>query len=296
MNLVGEVVDHYASTWRGRSPAAAERAVAAAAKELGSRTTSPVLGMGVTLSGVVDHDAGVVRHSGLFGWEDVPLGATLSERVGVPVTVDKLVNALASSLVLYGEGRGVRDMLVVSAGHSIGLGIVLGAQVRHGLGGPTGSLGHTSVSVLGGDDSRPCHCGARGCLETVASEWALRAEIERVCGLGIDEAAERAADNEQVQRVFAVAGRALGGAVANIAKVINPERIVLGGEETRLGPAILEPFAKQLHHALSGATDHDIDVQVVSTDEQTWAYGAACQSLTKLFQVSGAREPDGEGA
>lgn len=286
VNLVGEIVDTESVSWTGKSPTAAERAVTKAVRALAARSPSTVMGVGVTVSGVVDYATGTVRHSGLLGWEDVPFGANLSARLRLPVTVDKLVNGLAASLVLFGAGRNVNDMMVVSVGQSIGLGLVVDGLVRRGLSGPTGSLGHTSISVLGSDDDKLCHCGARGCLETVASERALRAELERAGWTDVDEAARRADDNEKVQRIFATAGRALGGAVANVAKVLNPELVVIGGESTRLGPPLLEPVTKELRMALSGATERDVDVRTVWTDDQAWARGAACQALAQLFQVS----------
>jgi hypothetical protein len=55
------------------------------------------------------------------------------------------------------------------------------------------------------------------------------------------------------------------------------------------------PSSSKAIQALSGATDHDVDVHVVHTDEQVWAHGAACQSLAQLFQVSRSRPPNGEG-
>lgn len=285
VNLVGDVVDECAVPLRGKSLQTVERAVVKAARELIGRSDAPVVGVGLTLSGMVDHRSGVVRHSGQLGWEDVPLGETVARKLGVPVVVDKLVNALASAFVLFGEGRGREDQLVVSIGHSIGMGLVLNGRVRHGLSGPAGSLGHTSTSIVD-PGGKLCHCGMRGCLETVASEWALRAELAELGATDIDEAAQRADQDETLQRVFAAAGRALAGAVANAAKVINPDRIILCGQGTRLGAPLLEPFDKELHRALVDTAEAATAVQVVQTDAESLAHGAACQALTQLFQVS----------
>src|SRR5690606_41399888 len=57
--------------------------------------------------------------------------------------------------------------LVVSTG--VGAGLILDGQVRHGLTGNAGHLGHISVD-FGGE---PCPCGASGCLEGIASGTAI---------------------------------------------------------------------------------------------------------------------------
>lgn len=285
VNLVGDVIDECSVALRGKSLQTVERAVVRAARSLIARTSSSVIGVGITLSGMVDSRIGLVRHSGLFGWEDAPLGDLVASHLGLPIVVDNLVNALASAFVLFGEGRDGKDQLVVSVGHSIGMGLVLDGRVRHGLSGPTGSLGHTSVSLVEPGD-KLCHCGMRGCLETVASEWALQAEFEAFGVADVEVAAARAEHDESLQRVFSGAGRALAGAVANAAKVINPDRIVLCGEGTRLGPPFIEPFRKELYRSLVDTADPGIAVQVVRTDAESLAHGAACQALTRVFQVS----------
>lgn len=288
VNLVGEVVDQHAMPWQGRSPTHAQEALTSVVDTLLARSPSPVMGLGLALSGVVDHGPGIVRHSGALGWEEVPLGAALSQRLGMPVTIDNLVTALAATHTLFGEGRGIDHLLVVSIGHSINLALVLNGRIYRGSPDAIGSFAHTSVSVLD-DGGRPCHCGARGCLETVASEWALSTELARTAGVDIDTAAALAETDKRIQQIFQTGGRALGRAVANVAKVINPQRIILGGEGTRLGPPLLEPFRKELHQALFGTASRDVDLHITHADEVTWARGAACQLLTELFQVSQAR-------
>ncbi|QPP05211.1 ROK family protein [Streptomyces bathyalis] len=87
-----------------------------------------------------------------------------------------------------------------------------------------------------------------------------------------------------VQRIFTTAGHALGGAVANVAEIINPQRVILGGEGTRLGPPLLDPFREALQRVLVRPVDQAIDLRIVHTHDDTWAHGAACQFLTDLFR------------
>src|SRR5690606_14109079 len=62
------------------------------------------IGFGVSLPGVVDHMAGNVRHSQLFGWHHVQFAEMLSNELELPVLVENDVNALAAAHAWFGHG------------------------------------------------------------------------------------------------------------------------------------------------------------------------------------------------
>jgi predicted NBD/HSP70 family sugar kinase len=108
----------------------------------------------------------------------------------------------------------------------------------HGI-GLAGEVGHMKVVAHG----QLCGCGGRGCLEAYISEPALRARLADR-GRWLDDTASvvRAADSDTVvQTVLQEAGGMLGLALANLANLLNPRRIVLAGSlaalSTRLLPA-----------------------------------------------------------
>src|SRR5262245_5742210 len=126
-----------------------------------------LLGIGLGLPGFEDpYGSGVVQ-APLLGWRNVPLGEHLTRTLGLPVLVDNDVNTLAEAESLYGVGRGFDHFVVVTLGEGVGMGIVIDGEPYRGR-GAAGEFGHVAA---GGD--RPCPCGRRGCLETVAAEPAL---------------------------------------------------------------------------------------------------------------------------
>lgn len=117
LNLRRDVVVTHIEAWGTRSPEQAvdaiERAVTAASRRLGE--SDHILGVGVAVSDIVDHNFGVVIHSGALTWEDVPSREILSDRLGVPVEVDDYVNAFALGRLLFGERLSPRELLIVNA-------------------------------------------------------------------------------------------------------------------------------------------------------------------------------------
>ena len=100
------------------------------------------LGIGIGVPGLVDPRSGAVARSPLPEWVDSSLALTLEEHLGVPVLVDNDVNTLTIAEHLYGAGRGLDHLLVVSVGRGIGMGAVIDGQVARGWRGALGEIGH----------------------------------------------------------------------------------------------------------------------------------------------------------
>lgn len=244
---------------------------------------APVHGVGVGLAGVIDREAGLVRHATYAHWRDVDLGGLLESTLDLPIVVDNDVNALVASEQWFGAGRGVADFAVVSIGRGVGLGLVLDGRIYRGGGGGAGELGH--VKVL--EDGPLCACGGRGCLEALVGEPAICTQV--TAGLGrlvdIETAVRLARDGDSTARsVFARAGRLLGTATANLVNVLNPSRVVLVGEGTGAGDLFMEDFEAALRDGVFPPLRDDLEVIVDEWDDEAWARGAASLLLGELFQ------------
>ena len=73
----------------------------------------------------------------------------------------------------FGAGRGARCVVGVFPGTGIGGGIVAHGKVNLGVGGAGGELGHMIVKAGG----PRCGCGAKGCMEALASKTAIQRRI-----------------------------------------------------------------------------------------------------------------------
>jgi len=258
-------------------------AVVAAVTRLRTRAHGrPVHGVGVGMAGVVDRASGVVRHATYSDWHDVDLAGLLATRVGLPVALDNDVNTLVANEKWFGAGRGVDDVLVVSIGRGIGLGLVLDGRLYRGSAGGAGEFGHTKVA-----SGPACACGGQGCLEALIGEPALEAQACSVLGrtVNLDEAAELARDgNQALQEIFANAGRLLGTAVGNLVNLLNPKLVVLAGEGTRVSDLFRADFDRALSLAVFDGLQHGLETIVDTWDDEAWAQGAAGLFLGELFQ------------
>jgi predicted NBD/HSP70 family sugar kinase len=268
---------------------AVEGAVRKALAESGVKRKK-VLGIGIGLAGIVDATEGVCRVSHILQWRDVALSEPLRRKLQIPVWVDNDVNTLAVAEKWFGAGVGLRHFLTVTVGRGVGLGIVLNGEIYRGAFGGAGEFGHTIVDPFG----PLCHCGRRGCLEALISEPVLRSRVSAAVGYEVSRdklislAAER---NEAAVEVLSDAGHHLGLAVANLVTILNPERVIVSGEGTRLGPAYFDVMERVIREKSFANLGAELDIVVQRWGDDTWAVGAATLVLRELFSLRIGEEP-----
>ena len=128
-----------------------------------------VTDVGLAVPGIVNAARGVSVYAANLGLREAPVAGPVSERLGLPVTISHDVAAAGEAERRRGAARHLDDPVVVVIGTGIAaVSFVHGEPVR-GVTGQAGELGHLVVRPAG----PLCGCGARGCLEAVASAGAV---------------------------------------------------------------------------------------------------------------------------
>src|SRR5205823_5425529 len=129
-----------------------------------------VRGVGVALPGPADRRrVALIAAPTIPEIENVSLAEPLAAAFAAPVFGDNDANAAALAEALFGAGRGAAVVAYFTISTGIGGGLVSDRRVFRGAHGAAAEFGHQSVEREG----EPCHCGASGCLETVASGPAI---------------------------------------------------------------------------------------------------------------------------
>lgn len=251
-----------------------------------------VLGLGVSIGGHVDGEAGVVRFSPDLGWSgEVRLAELLRAATGFDVVVvENDVNVLVDAEQWSGTAGRYRRFAVVKLGSGIGCGLSLHRGLERGATGAAGELGHVPFDRNG----RRCVCGNDGCLQTVASAdaivQAIREQGRPEVG-AIDEAADLARRGDQPAKdAFERAGEALGIGLAILLNLVNLEAVILCGDAALLKyePYIEATRASLYRHAFS-TTAEDCELLIESRTDELEARGAASMALGRFADVRGGR-------
>ncbi|MER7548623.1 MULTISPECIES: ROK family transcriptional regulator [Streptomyces] len=201
-----------------------------------------VIGIGLGVPGPIDVESGTLGSTSILpGWTGINPSEELSGRLGVPVYVDNDANLGALGELVWGSGRGVKDLAYIKVASGVGAGLVIDGTIYRGPGGTAGEIGHITL-----DESGPvCRCGNRGCLETfTAARYVLPLlRPSHGPGLTMERVVQLAREGDPgCRRVIGDVGRHIGSGVANLCNLLNPSRVVLGGSLAEAGELVLGPI------------------------------------------------------
>jgi predicted NBD/HSP70 family sugar kinase len=210
-----------------------------------------VLGVGVGCRGPLDFATGVLhRPGGLRSWDRFPLKEAFAACLGgLPVQVDKDTNAA----VLAVAGPGSTVYLHVADG--VGAGLLLDGAVYRGARTNAGEFGHQVLQL----DGPLCTCGRRGCLEVL-------------CLTALADGDHR------------TAARLLGVGAANLVRLLDVDRILLGGDAVFARPEVYQrEVANRLTAQLPEPEWQHVTVELTPAGPSSVATGAVELVLGPLF-------------
>jgi len=225
-----------------------------------------VLGVGLGVPGPVLDD-GTVKKCVNLGWGVINVAQILGRRLGLPVYAGNDANVAALGEMWRGGGMGHDNVVMITLGTGVGGGIILNGKIWAGSDGAAGEIGHLKVRD---DEMEPCGCGKYGCLEQYASATGIvrmaRKRLEtdnspttlrELAAVTAKDVADHAkAGDAMAKDLMEELGRMLGTAASNIACVVNPEMIVIGGGVSKAGAILLDALEKNFKarafHACEG--------------------------------------------
>lgn len=212
----------------------------------------PLQAVGVSSKGLTSEDG--VELSGMPGWSGLQIPALLRERFpDLAFVIMNDVKAGTLAEMTWGALRGVRHGLYVNLGTGIAVGIVAAGELVEGAHGAAGEIGYLlpSRSDLETMSRRPVG-EVQPLLEGLVGGGAVpkRTYQELGVSLTMEQLVEQSALDTKAASVLSVLLDDLAFWIANVAVVVDPERVVLGGGFLRSGSdlsgrlrATLERFA-----------------------------------------------------
>jgi len=287
-NLEAKVVDSMSVPINNTLPEEVVNAIALEVEELLQKNAIPstkLFGIGIGLAGIVEQDTGILRLSPIFGWQGIPFGKMVQDKLQVPMYIDNDVNTVTLTEKWFGMARDIDHFLTVTIGRGVGLGIVSNGRLYRGRGG-AGEFGHVVVDPHGD----LCMCGKQGCLETfVADPYLLKKAkadpelSEHVQSIG-DLRTMALEGNLAARAVYDQAGEVLGRELANLINVFDPQMIILTGE----GVKAKELFIGKMFEAIQSHTmpgmGPEMTVHIDELEDLAWARGAAGLVLRAVFE------------
>jgi predicted NBD/HSP70 family sugar kinase len=242
-----------------------------------------MLGVGVSVPGVLDVASGRVLLASNLEWLDTPVSSRLAGILDLPVSVSNHAVSGALAELWLGAQRNPGSYLYVYVGSGIGAGLVSyeASGSLHTRSMPW--FGHMSLDAEG----PVCRCGNRGCLELVASTRAAARAYAALAGRDAvptwDFVAERVGQDDPIAiAVVKKMGLHLAVGIANLLTFSEPNNIILGGRLNRVGEFLTKVVRDELSSRLA-RRNLPVELDRSELGEEAGAVGIAVSILERAL-------------
>ena len=256
-------------------------------------------GIGISIAAFISAQGRVVATAHLSReWIGFDLGTPLRQVFDTEFYFALDAPAPALGEAYYGAGKGLEHFVYVTVSTGIGAGMVLGGSYYTGGLGWAGGVGHTIIDET---SQRICHgCGNAGCLETFSATQGIITTAQELLHenpsslmLPLAEGDPAAITPEIVfraaqqhdpaaQRVWQMAGHALGIGLMNLVNIVSPTRIVIGGGISQAGELLLAPARQVIRERAFPPPHRRAEVVQAVLGDLSGIYGAAAMVFNDL--------------
>ena len=291
VNSKGDIITSHRASTPATLPAFQETIRTLAAKLRLSEVS--IRGAGIGCKGIIDpHTTEVLALPGDLNYLE---GRRLSEMVGpfvpapCPVAADNDARVALIGEHVWGAAKGRQNAIMLTLGTGVGGAVLADGKIMRGTGGVAGHLGHVTVDPNGA----LCICGNRGCLETVFSARAIEAEAFAAIHRGVrtmlqdmgsppgcGDIFECARKGDEVARIIIERTTlVLGGAIAGLVHVLDPEIVILGGQISCAGDFLLGPIQREVDRRTRYLLRRKVPIVKAQIAEPSGVVGAAALAI-----------------
>lgn len=258
-----------------------------------------ILGIGVNLSGRINHDTGYSYS--FFNFNEEPLAKSLEKELNIKTFLENDSRAMAYGEFNSGLVKGEKNVLFLNLDYGLGMGVMINSQLYYGKSGFAGEFGHIPLF----NNNIICQCGKKGCLETEGSGWALTRNFKEKIDAGTSSTLLEkgknpltineidmdhiidAANNDDVLAIDLIAdiGDKLGRGVALLINIFNPELVIIGGSLAKTGEYIILPIKSAINKYSLSLVNSDTKIQLSALGEKSGVIGACLLARNRLLNL-----------
>jgi len=246
---------------------------------------SDVNKIGIGFGGILDSAKGVTLKSfHIDGWTNFPMKEWAEQQWGKPVCIENDASTAGLAESMLGNGRGYSRLFYITIGSGVGGGWIVDGIVDSGQGLGAAEIGHMWVPDP--------QSGSPAELEQVCSGWAIgqRARLAATQAHSLMEEIAGAVDRIDARVVYAAAEKGdeiathilretcqtLGLAISNIVALLHPQRIVVGGGVSLMGPVFWNTLQSEFKSRVIPTFATMVDLVPAKLGEDVVVIGALC--------------------
>lgn len=249
---------------------------------------SRLKGVGVSVSGNVDSDNGIVVSGGNLGikWgTNLPVVERLSLHAGVPALALPTQSAAAWGEYHFGLHKGEARLVTVGLGVGIGSGVVANHHLLISQpGAPVGYIGHIHIP----GNEYLCACGFKGCIEAYSGGHSLAKvaaeKIPRRPELHSAPALDRAAAGDpEAREILSNAASYISVGVVSVIQLHSPTAVVFYGGQSHKDGFLFNRVIRDVTEIIPAERLEGISMDISILGERQSAMGAARLAYEEFF-------------
>lgn len=244
-----------------------------------------IIGLGVAIPGSINKDGVIIKAPNLR-WENFNIYDFLQQRLDYPIYISNEANAGAYAEYIFENNKETANLIYLSIGIGLGVGIILDNQIYLGINGFSGESGHNIIQMNG----RKCTCGRNGCWEAYASEYALIHDATYMLKekeLTLEQLISLAEEGHtEVLQLFSDIGQYIGVGISNLIHTFNPEKIIIGNQMTKAQKFIEQSLMRTVNSDTMPFHLTDSSLQFSTLKDHSIVLGAASFIIDQFIQLS----------
>lgn len=241
-----------------------------------------VLGVGISMPGVIDADKGIVKSSFILSERNVPLKGILENKLKLNVVVDRDANAGLFYERFMGKCKDIDDILYIytrknEAGEmGVGCSFLLDSQIYRGADYCAGEIG-----LAHSDSEREAIFEPFSAYESIPFRNAMNAAKD---------------GDEEANKILSEVGEKIGQGISFLVNLLNPKLVIIGGDFSMAGEPFFKSLANSLERHIFDFSTKDIKIESSSADEYSGIKAAAFMVIAKTVGYKLERENSDERA
>ena len=248
-----------------------------------------IIGIGLSINGVVDREKGISVFSPHLKWNNLNLKEYFEMKYGIPVIVDNDVRTMMRSEVFRLKKMGIKNAMYLYVKDGIGSTFMINGEVFEGESHCAGEIGHY---VIDHKSNHKCKCGKYGCLEAENSAYIIKEKINwelekkgKEPYNGDSETLFIKAENgeEPYKSVVGSSSREIGRVVGNVLNILDIGNIIIAGSVLEAKKLFITNFEKGIYDNLTLNFGNRVNILTTQYGKIVEKYAAINLIIENLF-------------
>lgn len=236
-----------------------------------------ILGIGLGAP-MLDSQTGIIGYAHNLGWRNIPIRDIFQQFFKLPIFIDNDANLAALGESYFGAGKNSHSFILITLGTGVGTGIVINGKLLRGFHAQGGEGGHI---IIDAPENRPCPCGGINHVEGYLGAAGIKKTLQmNGIAMEVKEFGEHLQSKNPSQtalKCLEIICDQLSSAISNMAVVVDPEKFIIAGGVSQMGPIFLNTLEKKFNEKVLHSLKHKIHFELaeVSTKKGAIFGGAA---------------------